>query len=125
MYFFSLSKSRLPHRKTVLRRDRSLYTVIYILICIQWFYMCTHIRTHARDSSKPGLIECCHNNITHPREERLIAVWFCRKFMVDKSAAKGGTRLPKMCANDVIRTDTTTGRHTHARRHTYTKSKNY
>lgn len=50
--------------------------------------------------------------ITHPREERLIAVWFCRKFMVDKSAAKGGTRLPKTCANDVIRPTATTGKDT-------------
>lgn len=84
------------------------------------YVCCVHIHTHARNSSTPGrLIECCHN-ITHQREERLIAMWFCRKFMVDKSAAKGGTRLPKMCANDVIRTNTTTGRHMHTHTHILT-----
>jgi len=39
---------------------------------------------------------------------KINSVWFWRKFMVDKSAAKGGTRPSKnVCANDVVRTTTT------------------
>lgn len=63
-------------------------------------------------------IECQYGNnnnnndittrIMYPARGEINSVWFCRKFMVDKSAAaKGGTRPSKMCANDVIRTATT------------------
>lgn len=91
------------------------------VICIQWFCVITHVLLYCvrvwSSAHYAAQIECQYGNnnnndittrIMYPARGEINSVWFCRKFMVDKSAAaKGGTRPSKMCANDVIRTATT------------------